>query len=850
MTVQPGSRIEAKPHLRAVPPEGGIAPARPPSMPPRFPPDLVGLDPARWLERLVDHEVALVQAPAGYGKTAWCASLFAEARTSGWQAYWLGAADDLAGEICEQVRTASDGDLGDRLCLLIIDDADRLTDGATIAALDGLLRQSPERLRLALAGRGAFPFTSREAEARGMALAVGPRDLAITGDAAARLLGTQSRSMDALIEGWPTGLRLAKRADGPEALAAQIADYFGPLIAGLSPAGRTFAQRVAVAPTFNAELARLLSGDEAAAAMLEALLVQGHFIERVAGKAGWFRLHPAFRMALQRELAEAEPGASNQLHRVAARYFASQEMMADAAEQALAGSDFDQAAALIAAIALPMIERGELSLLSAWFGALPDELLVRTPGLPIARAWLAALTAHDDADAAITSLAASGRVGEAKAINLVRRAYAGDEFAGVVETCDQILAAPDGLSNLAVAMVRAMLAQGALKRGLFGLVHEVVRPLRLQDRHRSLELPLALATCTRAALARAQGELAEAERILRDGLPVSAGTLSAALIDAALARCCYERDDLVAAAELAEGALALIEASPFQDALINCFMVAIRVAAGTGQTGTAASLIDRAELIAFGRGWMPLKAMCIVERARLRLPPTIDAETVLAAGDEETAIRDPLSVQGRAFALLAEMRAYEAIANGDRPRLTKVADNLLLLASAADDAELRASATLFNILPQLSGRCDKMVELETVRFLNHAAASGFRRTIVDVLDVTGVRAVQNFCSEAYSSGSFLALLKLAEPSRRNPALEGGPGAAPGEAFSFLTEREIEILSALNAGESNKEIARSLQLAPETVKWHLKNVMRKLRAGSREEAVANAATLGLKLIEAH
>jgi len=33
-----------------------------------------------------------------------------------------------------------------------------------------------------------------------------------------------------------------------------------------------------------------------------------------------------------------------------------------------------------------------------------------------------------------------------------------------------------------------------------------------------------------------------------------------------------------------------------------------------------------------------------------------------------------------------------------------------------------------------------------------------------------------------------------------------------------------------------------------VKWHLKNIMRKLRACSRDEAVANAATLGLKLIE--
>ena len=363
---------------------------------------------------------------------------------------------------------------------------------------------------------------------------------------------------------------------------------------------------------------------------------------------------------------------------------------------------------------------------------------------------------------------------------------------------------------------------------------------------RSASAPQARAPTCRRRWRRAQGQLAEAERVLRDGRQsLAPGGLPGALVDAGLARCRYERDDLEGAAVLAADALSWLEPTCFQDAIIQAFQISIRIAA-TVRMDEAATLIDRAERIAFARDWMPLKAMCVVERARLKLPPTIDAEAVVATAEEEAALRDPLSASARAFALIAEMRAYEAIASGDRPRLTLVAERLLRLASNADDAELRASAALFNILPQLSGRCDKMVELETVRFLNHAASVGFRRTIVDVLDVTGVRAVQNFCSEAYASGSFLALLKLADPSRRDPALEGSHSAAPGEAFSFLTEREIEILSALYSGESNKEIARTLQLAPETVKWHLKNVMRKLRATSREEAVANAATLGLKL----
>ena len=53
---------------------------------------------------------------------------------------------------------------------------------------------------------------------------------------------------------------------------------------------------------------------------------------------------------------------------------------------------------------------------------------------------------------------------------------------------------------------------------------------------------------------------------------------------------------------------------------------------------------------------------------------------------------------------------------------------------------------------------------------------------------------------------------------------------------------MEILRHISQGLSNKEIARALRVAPETVKWHLKNIFEKLNVGSRIEAVQNG--LGL------
>jgi DNA-binding NarL/FixJ family response regulator len=52
----------------------------------------------------------------------------------------------------------------------------------------------------------------------------------------------------------------------------------------------------------------------------------------------------------------------------------------------------------------------------------------------------------------------------------------------------------------------------------------------------------------------------------------------------------------------------------------------------------------------------------------------------------------------------------------------------------------------------------------------------------------------------------------------------------------LTDRELEILSALGDGHSNREIAKRLWLAEQTVKFHLTNIYRKLNVSSRTEAV--------------
>jgi two-component system, NarL family, response regulator LiaR len=55
----------------------------------------------------------------------------------------------------------------------------------------------------------------------------------------------------------------------------------------------------------------------------------------------------------------------------------------------------------------------------------------------------------------------------------------------------------------------------------------------------------------------------------------------------------------------------------------------------------------------------------------------------------------------------------------------------------------------------------------------------------------------------------------------------------------LTPRELEVLTLLGQGRSNGEIATALTIAPRTVKVHVQNILSKLGAGNRTEAVSIA-----------
>jgi len=79
-----------------------------------------------------------------------------------------------------------------------------------------------------------------------------------------------------------------------------------------------------------------------------------------------------------------------------------------------------------------------------------------------------------------------------------------------------------------------------------------------------------------------------------------------------------------------------------------------------------------------------------------------------------------------------------------------------------------------------------------------------------------------------------------------PAGPGTPGRAPGQAApgaEDLTPREVEVLRLIAAGQSNREIARTLFVSEATVKTHVNRIFAKTGSRDRVQAIHYAYTNG-------
>ncbi|WP_407270151.1 AAA family ATPase [Radiobacillus sp. PE A8.2] len=116
---------------------------------------------------------------------------------------------------------------------------------------------------------------------------------------------------------------------------------------------------------------------------------------------------------------------------------------------------------------------------------------------------------------------------------------------------------------------------------------------------------------------------------------------------------------------------------------------------------------------------------------------------------------------------------------------------------------------------------------------NHWIAGLFTKEQVDTVKHLGTQMIISY-----------SLLQVLNPSQHEPHTKHAEDTADMMLFDELTEREIEVLNLMAAGNSNQEIARKLGLKEGTVKVHNHNIFTKLGVNRRTKAVFKAKELRL------
>ena len=118
-------------------------------------------------------------------------------------------------------------------------------------------------------------------------------------------------------------------------------------------------------------------------------------------------------------------------------------------------------------------------------------------------------------------------------------------------------------------------------------------------------------------------------------------------------------------------------------------------------------------------------------------------------------------------------------------------------------------------------------------------ASGYLLKTVDS-DVLAAAIFRAMRGEATVSPEMTAKLVDAYQALQVPPEPVASAATAQDAAQLLSPREEQILAEIARGASNKEIARTLEIAEATVKIHVQHILRKLNLSSRVQAAVYAA----------
>jgi ATP/maltotriose-dependent transcriptional regulator MalT len=469
-----------------------------------------------------------------------------------------------------------------------------------------------------------------------------------------------------------------------------------------------------------------------------------------------------------------------------------------------------------------------------------------TVALEFADAW-ELLTAVEWNIAGLSATDAAPILRELRLLQAAAYAYCDDSIAGLAVAQQMVM---DRGTSAAVATTICRFAYW--KQRDFKAMCSLKAASRPKTFRRREVFPAIFDISIEAAVAFERLRLPIAKRLARDAIALSETTLgqnsAAAAFPASIAaQLAYEEDRLDEAERLIGERFSAIRARGDIECAIRSFIVMARISSRRGHPDIATQILDDAKKLAERRGWPRLLAASLVEHIEIALACGRLDEAKLPLSRLERLASNPR--QGdypthheiRRYALIGRARLERAIA--PNPQLAEVFRKLHQDALHGRQLfqALQLAVWLADSLAAI-GEIDEAIE--TLRnALKTGAAVGLYRVFLD-----GGETIRNLLQILHERPGTsldwddikLYLDSLLSHSSLIPATPNTKGRSNGQ----ISERELAIIQLVGTGLPNKRIAQSLDIMPETVKTHIKNIFAKLSVKTRTEAVRRAQTLGL------
>ena len=756
---------------------------------------------------------------------------------------------------------------------LFLDDYHALQDRAVAECMAYFLRHAPPQLHVILTTRTEPDLPLVRLRAASQLVEIDAEALRFDIEDTRRFLEQEglgslgeATALQEKTEGWPVMIRIitaTSQQAGQEfssyvgrlsARSRPINSHLVEMLEGLPAHVVAFLLQISVLESLSKPLCHAVTNMAQADEIFEQLTSQQLLLTPLDNEGLWFRCHPLLRGFLLHRLQMESPGLETDLHRRAYAWYAQEQKWTEAIRHALAVGDTEQAVKWVETCAIALLRRGNLHTLFAWERIFPPELMKQQIKARLAIAWGMALAVRfDEALRLVVQIEADSNAidpqqresihCECQTVRAVALALADDSEAALelAEAALTTRASGPWTTNTALNVVLL----GRWKRGAFDQCYNLPWLSFPGDDGAQNVVATVYRLSLFGLIEYAQLHQATALHHFKDALRVArdyAGPYSAAASQPTVlvAQCLYDQGRLDEARTMLLGRLPTINVACMLECVLSAYTILVRIGVVQGHRDEVEDLLTQAGELAHLRRWSRLEARVLGERARVALADgqISSAESYVARlrhvldreRDKSGVLRDELS---------NELDLSQAVLHMARRDFGSVQAHLLNVhkrAAARHNKTLALECATIEAVIEAADEACATYPAAIHKALAMALPCERLNIFLDYLPLVGPGATERFY-QAVLAADHVGAGALAEliAARLLPHLNQEP-VMP-RADIALSPREQNILQHLLDGKSNKEIARELNLAPETVKTHLKHLFQKLNVTSRSQAVS-------------